>query len=204
MSLISPVHMKAGRLYALTTSVSRATEAIKFRALSTATSRPQERAEPVKDSKYPSFSKALFSGQLRSNSIHPYPQVNKMKTGLQLVCFDKHSANSFQVLTTDAKDTLQALVDPVTKFFQETNDAGTSSCSSTFCFVCAFLSLLSAAKNDDTSSVPPEITQALRDMGAFGLQVPESLGGIGLTNTGCVRATGHAIAVSDAPSFYLC
>ena len=30
-------------------------------------------------------------------------------------------------------------------------------------------------------------TAALREMGAFGLQVPESLGGIGLSNTGYAR-----------------
>jgi alkylation response protein AidB-like acyl-CoA dehydrogenase len=34
------------------------------------------------------------------------------------------------------------------------------------------------------SQVPPEVSKALAEMGAFGLQVPESLGGIGLSNTG--------------------
>lgn len=32
-----------------------------------------------------------------------------------------------------------------------------------------------------------QITEALQSLGAFGLQVPESLGGVGLTNTGYAR-----------------
>ena len=58
------------------------------------------------------------------------------------------------------------MVDPVTNFFKHTNDA---------------------AANDATGDVPPAITQALREMGAFGLQVPEQYGGVGLSNTGYAR-----------------
>jgi very long chain acyl-CoA dehydrogenase len=57
------------------------------------------------------------------------------------------------------------MVGPMTKFFEETNDA---------------------AKNDAASAVPPAILAGLAEMGAFGLQVPESLGGVGLSNLGCV------------------
>jgi hypothetical protein len=49
---------------------------------------------------------------------------------------------------------LKSMVDPVTTFFAETNDA---------------------KKNDATSTVPPEITAALMDMGAFGLCVITAL-----------------------------
>lgn len=57
------------------------------------------------------------------------------------------------------------MVDPVEKFFVEVNDA---------------------AKNDETASVPDEISDQLKEMGAFGLQVPEEYNGIGLNNTGYV------------------
>lgn len=40
-----------------------------------------------------------------------------------------------------------------------------------------------AARNDREETVPPEIVEQLREMGAFGLQVPSELSGVGLTNT---------------------
>ncbi len=40
-----------------------------------------------------------------------------------------------------------------------------------------------AARNDREEKVPPEIMEQLREMGAFGLQVPPELSGVGLTNT---------------------
>lgn len=40
-----------------------------------------------------------------------------------------------------------------------------------------------AARNDREETVPPEIVQQLREMGAFGLQVPTELSGVGLNNT---------------------
>merc|ERR1739838_663872 len=43
--------------------------------------------------------------------------------------------------------------------------------------------------NDQLESVPEETVQALRDFGAFGLQVPTELGGVGLTNTQYARLT---------------
>jgi len=43
--------------------------------------------------------------------------------------------------------------------------------------------------NDQLESVPEETTQALRDLGAFGLQVPVELDGVGLTNTQYARLT---------------
>merc|ERR1740123_691319 len=43
--------------------------------------------------------------------------------------------------------------------------------------------------NDQLESVPEDTINALRDLGAFGLQVPEDLGGVGLTNTQYARLT---------------
>merc|ERR1719447_744093 len=43
--------------------------------------------------------------------------------------------------------------------------------------------------NDQLESVPEDTVNALRELGAFGLQVPEDLGGVGLTNTQYARLT---------------
>ena len=40
-----------------------------------------------------------------------------------------------------------------------------------------------AARNDREETVRPEIVEQMREMGAFGLQVPTELSGVGLTNT---------------------
>ena len=56
------------------------------------------------------------------------------------------------VLTADQKEMLEMLVDPTEKFFKEVNDA---------------------AKNDDDAKIPEATLQALKDLGAFGLQVKQ-------------------------------
>ena len=43
------------------------------------------------------------------------------------------------------------------------------------------------ARNDREEKVPPEIVDHLREMGAFGLQVPAEFNGVGLTNTQYAR-----------------
>lgn len=70
------------------------------------------------------------------------------------------------VLTADHRDTLSLLVDPTKKFFEEQNDA---------------------ARNDREASVNEETLQGLKDLGAFGLQVPQELDGVGLNNTQYAR-----------------
>lgn len=40
-----------------------------------------------------------------------------------------------------------------------------------------------ASKNDVLEKVEDHTMQGLKEMGAFGLQVPADLGGLGLTNT---------------------
>uniref|UniRef100_A0A8D8Q2D2 Very long-chain specific acyl-CoA dehydrogenase, mitochondrial n=1 Tax=Cacopsylla melanoneura TaxID=428564 RepID=A0A8D8Q2D2_9HEMI len=70
------------------------------------------------------------------------------------------------VLTEDQTDTLKMLVDPVTKFFDEVNDP---------------------LKNDSLETVEPNTLEGLWDLGAFSLQVPQDLGGLGLTNTQYAR-----------------
>ncbi|CAG5132308.1 unnamed protein product, partial [Candidula unifasciata] len=71
-----------------------------------------------------------------------------------------------EVLSTEQKQELQELVDPCARFFEEQNDA---------------------AKNDSLEKVEDSTMQGLREMGAFGLQVPQEYGGLGLTNTQYAR-----------------
>ncbi|HEX5725628.1 MAG TPA: acyl-CoA dehydrogenase family protein, partial [Longimicrobiaceae bacterium] len=43
---------------------------------------------------------------------------------------------------------------------------------------------------DRTGEIPPEVVQGLRDLGAFGLKIPEEYGGIGLSQVGYGRTIG--------------
>ncbi|RZC42267.1 very long-chain specific acyl-CoA dehydrogenase, mitochondrial [Asbolus verrucosus] len=58
------------------------------------------------------------------------------------------------------------LIDPVSTFFEEVNDP---------------------AKNDADEKVEEKTMKGLWELGAFGLQVPQDLGGLGLTNTQYTR-----------------
>ncbi|KAI8437882.1 hypothetical protein MSG28_010564 [Choristoneura fumiferana] len=69
-------------------------------------------------------------------------------------------------LQDDQRQALQELVPPVEKFFQEVNDP---------------------AKNDAAAQIEEHTTAGLWELGAFGLQVPTELGGLGLTNTQYAR-----------------
>lgn len=70
------------------------------------------------------------------------------------------------VMSPDNKESLQAMLDPVQQFLAERNDP---------------------AKNDEAATVPDEVTQGLRELGLFGLQVPTDLDGLGLSNTAYAR-----------------
>ncbi|XP_065886609.1 very long-chain specific acyl-CoA dehydrogenase, mitochondrial-like isoform X3 [Dysidea avara] len=67
-----------------------------------------------------------------------------------------------EVLTEDQSENISMSLDPVEKFFEEVNDA---------------------AKNDQLETVPPEVMKGLGEMGAFGMQAPTELNGLGLNNT---------------------
>ena len=86
----------------------------------------------------------LFLGASRLEQVFPYPDA----------------------MNADQKETLQLLVDPTHKFFQEVNDA---------------------ARNDAEESINEETLQGLRELGAFGLLVPTELEGVGLNNTQYAR-----------------
>ncbi|XP_067947955.1 very long-chain specific acyl-CoA dehydrogenase, mitochondrial-like [Watersipora subatra] len=93
-----------------------------------------------------SFCMNMFRGQAVTRQVFPYPATD--------------------VLDEDRKETLDALVDPVSKFFEEVNDP---------------------AKNDELERIEDHTLQGLKELGAFGLQVPVDHGGIGLSNTQYAR-----------------
>uniref|UniRef100_A0A4W5QBT8 Very long-chain specific acyl-CoA dehydrogenase, mitochondrial n=1 Tax=Hucho hucho TaxID=62062 RepID=A0A4W5QBT8_9TELE len=70
------------------------------------------------------------------------------------------------VMNEEQTQFLQELVPPVSKFFEEVNDP---------------------AKNDSLEKVEDSTMESLKEMGAFGLQIPQDLGGVGLTNTQYAR-----------------
>ncbi|XP_046905049.1 very long-chain specific acyl-CoA dehydrogenase, mitochondrial [Hypomesus transpacificus] len=70
------------------------------------------------------------------------------------------------VLDEEQEQFLRELVGPVTKFFEEVNDP---------------------MKNDTLEKVEDHTMEGLKEMGAFGLQVPTDLGGLGLNNTQYAR-----------------
>ncbi|XP_072329567.1 very long-chain specific acyl-CoA dehydrogenase, mitochondrial-like isoform X1 [Scyliorhinus torazame] len=91
-----------------------------------------------------SFGVNIFQGRISTEQVFPYPSV----------------------LNSEQSQFLQELVGPVSKFFQEVNNA---------------------AANDSLGQVEDETMEGLKEMGAFGLQVPVELGGLGLSNTQYAR-----------------
>uniref|UniRef100_A0A674NNT4 Very long-chain specific acyl-CoA dehydrogenase, mitochondrial n=1 Tax=Takifugu rubripes TaxID=31033 RepID=A0A674NNT4_TAKRU len=86
---------------------------------------------------------------------------------------DKSDSKSFavnmfkgQIETAQVFPYPSELVGPVGKFFEEVNDP---------------------AKNDSLEKVEDHTMEGLKEMGAFGLQVPADLGGLGLSNTQYAR-----------------
>ena len=72
------------------------------------------------------------------------------------------------VLPEESKENLTAMVDAFTGFFENENDP---------------------LHNDQICTVPDEVMKGMAEMGAFGLQVPEELEGLGLNNTEYARLT---------------
>jgi very long chain acyl-CoA dehydrogenase len=72
------------------------------------------------------------------------------------------------VLPEENKENLTAMVDAFTGFFENENDP---------------------LHNDQICTVPDEVMKGMSEMGAFGLQVPEELEGLGLNNTEYARLT---------------
>lgn len=82
--------------------------------------------------------------------------------------------------TDDQQEILQMMIDPVERFFTEKVDS---------------------AKIDREATIPKEVLDGLKELGLFGLQIPEEYSGLGLSNTNYARVletlcTDPAIAVT--------
>jgi len=69
-------------------------------------------------------------------------------------------------LNEEQMEYLESMIDPVEKFMKEKNDA---------------------AANDANETIDPETLEGYKEMGAFGLQVPEDMNGVGFNNTQYAR-----------------
>ncbi|XP_033104103.1 very long-chain specific acyl-CoA dehydrogenase, mitochondrial-like [Anneissia japonica] len=98
--------------------------------------------QPQKESR--SFAMGLFCGQINPEQVFPFPNA----------------------LTTEQREAIEMYIDPVTKFFEEVNDAN---------------------KNDNMAAIEENTMKGLKEMGAFGLQVSTEHHGLGLTNTQYAR-----------------
>ena len=83
-------------------------------------------------------------------------------------------------LSEDEAETVAMLIDPVARFFAEKVDS---------------------KQIDAEARIPPETLDGLRKLGLFGLQIPESLGGLGLSNTAYARTVEE---VEGLPSSSFC
>nr|CAB3219675.1 very long-chain specific acyl-CoA dehydrogenase, mitochondrial-like [Phallusia mammillata] len=71
-----------------------------------------------------------------------------------------------KAITNEESEFIKSLIDPIYKFMTEVNNA---------------------AKNDEMAQIEDHTLEGLKEMGAFGLQVPEDFSGLGLTNTQYAR-----------------
>ncbi|XP_022784456.1 acyl-CoA dehydrogenase family member 9, mitochondrial-like [Stylophora pistillata] len=82
-------------------------------------------------------------------------------------------------LNEEQRETLNMLVEPVEKYFVEKVDS---------------------AQIDKTAKIPQEVMEGLKELGLFGLLIPEEYGGLGLLNTNyarvCEAFTDASIAVT--------
>ena len=98
--------------------------------------------------------------------------------GLFLGVNNAARAFPYPELSPNEAETLQMLVDPVAKFFRSVDSRAI----------------------DETKTIPPEVLHGMKELGLFGLQIPEDLHGLGLSNTGyarvCEEITDGSLAVT--------
>lgn len=127
--------------------------------------------------------KKIFKPQLCFNSTKPATQaVNKTEKSKEEKVLKESQSFAMNMyrgqlqtaqvfpfpepLNEEQEETLKMMFDPLETFYEEVNDA---------------------YKNDENASIDKETMQALWDLGAFSIQVPQELGGLGLNNTQYAR-----------------
>ncbi|KAL9959520.1 hypothetical protein ACROYT_G032847 [Oculina patagonica] len=107
--------------------------------------------------------------------LHTSKPTSTFAKDLFLGRFNKEKVFPFpDPLNEEQRETLTMLVEPVEKYFEEKVDS---------------------AQIDKTAKIPEDVMEGLRDLGLFGLIIPEKYGGLGLLNTNYARVTE---AFSDA------
>nr|XP_012632548.1 very long-chain specific acyl-CoA dehydrogenase, mitochondrial isoform X3 [Microcebus murinus] len=123
-----------------------------------------------------SFAVGMFKGQLITDQVFPFPSV----------------------LNEEQTQFLKELVGPVSRFFEVRNEWGLVpdgvggdikelKWSLAVASMCLPQEVNDPAKNDTLEMVEETTLQGLKELGAFGLQVPSELGGVGLCNTQYTR-----------------
>jgi hypothetical protein len=82
-----------------------------------------------------------------------------------LASFNKNCVPFPDALSSEAKDTLRQVIEPVSKFFAK----------------------VPSAKIDADHAIPGDVMDGLKELGLFGIQIAEEYGGLGLSNTAYAR-----------------
>ncbi|XP_040445287.1 complex I assembly factor ACAD9, mitochondrial [Falco naumanni] len=119
------------------------------------------------------------------------PAVRRLRTGaprpafakeLFLGTLRKEEVFPYPEISNEELEEINQFVEPVEKFFSEEVDS---------------------KKIDQDARIPPETLKGLKDLGLFGMQIPEEYGGLGLSNTmyarlGEITSLDGSIAVTLA------
>ncbi|XP_063283035.1 complex I assembly factor ACAD9, mitochondrial [Pelobates fuscus] len=128
-----------------------------------------------------------ISGILHRNAravrlIHTGPLNLNYAKGLFLGSINKNQVFPYPEISKDELEEINQFVAPVEKFFNEE---------------------VNSKKIDETANIPRETLEGLKNLGLFGIQIPEEYGGLGLSNTmyarlGEITSLDGAIAVTLA------
>ncbi|KAL3321299.1 hypothetical protein Ciccas_000006 [Cichlidogyrus casuarinus] len=99
----------------------------------------------------------MFRGKLCTKELLPFPKGTRTLNKFILLII---------VLSSERVEFISQMIDPVEKFLATENDP---------------------YKNDETEKFDPKTVEGLKELGAFGLQVPEEYDGVGLCNTEYAR-----------------
>ncbi|XP_071983109.1 complex I assembly factor ACAD9, mitochondrial isoform X1 [Engystomops pustulosus] len=114
--------------------------------------------------------------------LHTGPRSLAYAKQLFLGSFSKEEVFPYPEISNEELEEINQLVGPVEKFFSEEVDSKAI---------------------DQSAKIPPETLKGLKDLGLFGMQIPEEYGGLGLSNTmyarlGEITSLDGAIAVTLA------
>ncbi|XP_068107935.1 complex I assembly factor ACAD9, mitochondrial [Hyperolius riggenbachi] len=115
-------------------------------------------------------------------ALHSAPRCSAYAKELFIGKLSKEEVFPFPEISNEELEEMNQLVGPVEKFFNEEVDSKAI---------------------DQNAKIPPETLKGLKELGLFGIQIPEEYGGLGLSNTmyarlGEITSLDGAIAVTLA------